>query len=250
MDPQPLPPSDAPRPPKPFAWSFSALMGFETCARKFYHSNIKKDFVEPDNDQRKWGFQVHEKLATRVGKGLPLPVTMADLEPWAKWALQNTQPGDQILIEQKLALTKDLQPCGYFDRVRDPWYRGVADVLKIGTRSGVGIARLIDWKTGKRKDESEQLALLAECVFAHYPAVQKILCQFVWLQDEKPTDTYRDDDITVTRGNLQDFWLMMYPRIKSMQRAAEKTDYPPKPSGLCKKHCVVTTCEYYGRGSY
>lgn len=26
--------------------------------------------------------------------------------------------------------------------------------------------------------------------------------------------------------------------------------FPPKPSGLCKKHCPVETCEYYTTGIY
>ena len=46
----------------------------------------------------------------------------------------------------------------------EPWYRGIADVLKIAG----SVALAVDWKTGKVIDDAPQLALLAACIFAHH----------------------------------------------------------------------------------
>jgi hypothetical protein len=35
-----------------------------------------------------------------------------------------------------------------------------------------------------------------------------------------------------------------------MQKAVRTNNFPPRPSGLCKRHCAVTGCQYYGKGAY
>jgi hypothetical protein len=49
------------------------------------------------------------------------------------------------------------------------------------------VALIVDWKTGKVLENSEQLALMAQCVFAHFPQVMKVRSEFVWLQFDATT---------------------------------------------------------------
>ena len=131
--------------PRQFYWSYSALNNFETCPKKFYHTSIAKDFVEPESEHRKWGYAVHEAFAKAVDHSPKLPPEMAKWEPWVKFAKEPFDPLTTMRkAEMKLAITADLNPCEYFDKRVPVWFRAVADVLKI---SGP-YARIIDWKTG------------------------------------------------------------------------------------------------------
>jgi hypothetical protein len=214
--------------PVPFAWSYSKLDSYRTCPKKLYHSQIKKDFPEPQNDDMKWGFRVHEALAKRIMHSSPLPEGMKQWEKWVDWALQNTDRTNTIIrCEQKLAITEDMKACEYFDkRVRG------------------NVARLIDWKTGKVKEDSDQLALTAAAVMSHFPEVEHVLCQFVWLKDD-----LKQEDL-FSRGDLPALWVRTMPEVELMRRAHATGEFPPKPSGLCKRHCAVISCAYHGRGAY
>src|SRR5262245_8128802 len=109
-----------------FAWSFSAIRNFETCPHRHQQIDILKNFKEPDSQELKEGFYVHDKLAKRINHSTPLPPNVP-YEHWARYAID--APG-WVGAEQKLAITKDFKPCEYFDKLRKPWLRTVADVLR------------------------------------------------------------------------------------------------------------------------
>jgi hypothetical protein len=176
---------------------------------------------------------------------------MAKWEPWVKFAKEPFDPQTAIRkVEMKLAITANLQPCDYFGD-NQVWFRAVADVLKI---SG-SYARVIDWKTGKSdtyldpetntwKTNSEQLNLTAAAVMAHYPVVQYVKMDFVWLKE----DFWTSD--LITRPALPKLWQRLLPRVEKMKLAHATGVYEPKPSGLCKRHCPVKSCQYHGKGSF
>jgi hypothetical protein len=226
---------------KPFAWSFSALDSYETCAKKFYHARVKKDFPEPENDDMKWGFRVHDALAKRIMHASPLPNGMKQWEKWVDWAMQNTDRTNTIIqCERKLAITEQMQPCEYFDKRVNPWFRTVADVLKVRAN----VARLIDWKTGKVKEDSDQLNLTAAALMAHYPEVEHVLCQFVWLAADLK------EEALFSRADLPRLWTRMMPKVDKLRTSYATGEWLPRPSGLCKKHCSVISCAYHKRGAY
>lgn len=218
---------------KPWAWSYSKLKNFDTCPKRYYEIDIAKTYKEEKTEQLAWGDTAHAVLAARIGKGTPMPPGMEYYDSWCERVLTG---GGNILVEQKLAITKDFGPCGYFDR--EVWFRSVADVLKIIEP----VALAIDWKTGKIVEDSVQLALMAQCVFAHHPGVQKIRTEFVWLKEDATT---RED---FTRDDMAGLWRTLWPRIEALKSAHDAMTYPPKPGGLCRKYCVVTSCPYHGKG--
>jgi len=236
-----------------FAWSWSALESFETCPKKHWHTRIKKDYVEAPGEAAEWGKQVHTALADRISRGKELPREMAAYEKHVEPVLAHADNREvTIQVERQLAVTEDMRPCAYFDKRVDPWCRVVADVLKVREKDAV--ARLVDWKTGKgkfypdpvtgeNKAESDQLKLSAAVVFAHFPKLNAVWTQFVWLQEGVVTDEI------VVRADLPRFWTAMLPRVDRMAEAARTVEYLPKPSGLCKRHCPVTSCPYHGVGN-
>lgn len=220
--------------PKPFAWSYSKLKNYEDCPKRYYAVDVAKQYKESDdNEHLKYGNLVHESLAEAINaEHKPLPKNLKHLQPWVDKVLAGAK--GTILVEQQMAITKDLKKTSWFGD--DAWYRGIGDVVKI-----VGpVAIVIDWKTGKILEDGIQLALMAQCVFAHHPQIQKIRTKFVWLKEDAVTDA------DFTREDMVGVWAGLLPRVTTLRNAHEAMDFPPKPGGLCRKFCVVESCPHKG----
>jgi hypothetical protein len=218
---------------KPFAWSYSKIKNFESCARRYFQVDVAKTYKEEDSEQLKWGNAVHKALAERIEKNVPLPKGMEEFE---KYAIKVTSGGNaQILVEQKLAITADFAPCEWF--ARNAWYRGIGDVIKIVS----DVALVADWKTGKIVEDSVQLALMAQCVFSHHPQVQRVRSVFFWLKED--ADTTED----FAREDMVPLWNMVLPRVDRLRIAHETMTFPPKPGPLCRKWCPDVSCPHHGK---
>jgi hypothetical protein len=219
---------------KPFSWSYSKLKNYDSCPRRHYEIDIKKNYKEDeDSDTLKWGNEVHKNMALRLNDHEDLPFAFKHFEPLA--ARLEAVPG-KLLVEQKLAITADFVACDWFHR--NAWFRSIADALVINPP----VALAIDYKTGKILEDYQQLALLSACVFAHYPPVLAVRTEAWWVREDAIT---RED---FYRKNLQDIWRQVWPRYEQLKQAHETNYYPPKPGGLCKKFCLVASCEYFGKG--
>lgn len=218
------------------AWSYSSLTAFETCAKRYYHIKVAKDVSDTPGEAATWGQTVHKYLEDRVKDATPLPAAVAHYETLVAPLLRGQ---GEVFAEQQLAVNANLQPTDWFGA--DTWCRGIIDV---GVVSPTGkSAVLLDWKTGKRKPENDQLKLFAGMAFAHSPELQKIKTGFVWLKENKI------DRAEFTRDDIPAIWLTFSPRVKRMERAFESGEFPPKPSGLCSKWCPVpkSKCSFSGK---
>lgn len=243
-----------------FSWSFSSLNNYRTCPKRYYHYNVRKDVKEPENENMRWGFQVHDAMAKRIIRSTPLPSTMP-YEKWIDWALTNTdRTVTTIKAESKAAITENWEPCEFFDRIKPVWFRTVLDVVKVRPMpEGGKAARIIDWKTGRKPGEDDdkeqakamqQLETSATAMFIHDPDITVVRVQLAYLQDgDPPTEkdwTQRD----IQRTDLPKIWGRILPELNEMKRSIATTDFPTNPTGLCKRHCAVTSCPYHGKGRY
>lgn len=218
----------------PRAWSHSALTSFETCPKRYWHLSVAKDFKEAKSDHQDWGTAVHEAMQKRFQKGTPFPLGMKQYEPLITPLTK--LPGHPV-VEQKLALDLDLQACGWFDK--HVWVRVVIDAAFIvGPR-----AMLIDWKTGKRKEDDDQLALMAGVMFAQLPELETIDSAFCWLQERANNAFART---TFQREQVPEIWDRFLKRVDAYQEAHRRENFPAVPSGLCRRFCPVTSCPYHG----
>lgn len=217
--------------PKPFSFSYTKLKNFETCPKRHYHYEIAKDVREEEGEALQYGNAVHKALAEALeGKELPQP--FKHMQPWVD-RVAGSREG-KLLVEQNLAITKDFEPTEWFGK--DAWFRAKTDVVKITGR----VALAIDWKTGKITEDGSQLAMMAQCVFAHHPEVQKIRTEFVWLKEDATT---RAD---FAREDMAKVWAGLLPRVQLLQHAYETQTFPPKPGGLCRRWCGVVSCPHHG----
>jgi len=220
---------------KEWSWSYSKLKNYRTCPFRYKRIDLDKAYnIDADaehNPDLVWGKRVHKGFEDRIGKGIPFPADLAMFEGAAQRLLQ--APG-KIMVEQQLAIDKQFQPCGWF--ADQTWFRAVADYLCVNGR----VAIAVDYKSGKILENVEQLALMADVVFAHYPEVEAVRTEFWWLKDDAVS---RED---IYRKNRRALWQGILPEVMSMQKAQESGLFPKKSSGLCKKHCPVTECEHNG----
>ena len=222
-----------------FSWSFSKLEGFETCGKRYYEYSVAKAVKDTDTSNIVWGNQVHDALRDALKVGTPLPPEMAPYKVWVDRV--RSGPGE-LMVEQKYALTHDLSPCPYFAPV--VWYRGIADVVRIWGEVGLAI----DWKTGKPKKGSVQLGLMALCLFQHFPKLQVVRTEFVWL-NEDPKSADATTQVLFRRADMQKFMTDLLPRVKQLEYAHQTMTFPPRPGGLCVRYCQVTSCPFFGKGN-
>jgi hypothetical protein len=213
------------------AWSYSALTAYETCPRRYAETRIYKHVPDPPGAEAQWGTRVHKALEDRVKTNQPITGALSMYEPFA--AKICTFPG-VIRAEQKIALNRDLKAVGYF--AKDVWVRAVLDVMVVNLPR-VFIA---DYKTGKRKPESQQLELSAAVAAALHPEAEEFDTMFLWLKDKAV------DKEHFKRGDIDGIWSRFLPRVERLETAVKDGDFPPKPSGLCKRYCPVSSCEYCG----
>lgn len=207
------------------AWSYTALTQFETCGLQHYLIKVSKLVKDPPSEAVQWGRAAHKALENRLDKSEALPEGLSWLEPVAQ--LLMGQHGRRI-VEEKLAIDEAFNPCGWFDS--RTWCRAAIDFGLIGEKK----ALFLDWKTGSRKPDLDQMKLFAAMGFIHYPFLEEIHTAYVWLK-EKKIDTEKFDRLAVG-----DLWSGFLPRVKRLQLAHEQNQWTPKPSGLCGKWCPVT----------
>lgn len=207
------------------------MTGFENCPKQHYHLKVAKDVFEKPSAQMQDGNRQHKALEERIKSNRPLPADLRGFEPLMRKV--EAAPG-QIMPEMKVALNADLQPTTYF--AKDVWLRGVFDLAIFNG----AVARIIDYKTGKRKPESAQLMLFAGMAFAQFPKIRKVGTAFWWLKT-KETDRaefYRDEAVPL-------IWQEFIPRVERMEEAYNTNYFPAKPSGLCRGWCPVKQCEHW-----
>jgi hypothetical protein len=223
-----------------FSWTFSKLDNFETCAKKYYAYSVAKSVADTDTENIDWGNKVHDALRDALKENKPLPDIMAPFKVWVDRV--KAVPGD-LLVEQKYALNSGLNPVPWFAPA--VWFRGIADVVRIHDE----FALAIDWKTGKKKEDSIQLGLMALCIFQHFPKVKAVLTEFVWLKEDPADIANATTDVTYHRAAMAKFFAEVLPRVQKLHHAHQTMAFPPKPSGLCVRFCKVTECPFYGKGT-
>ena len=213
-----------------FAWSYSALTRFENCPKQYYEINLTKNFKDEDSEFAAEGKLIHDSMFNRVLKNTPLPL---QLRPFEATAAKFAAADGEKHGEMKLALNRDFQPRDFF--APDVYVRVVVDLLIIrGTQ-----AIIVDWKTGKPKDDFTQLKLTAAVLKHYMPELDFFKLLFVWLKHNKVSPK------TATNSKLTETWNELLPRVGKIEEAIKTTSFPAKPSGLCK-WCPVRTCPHFG----
>jgi len=231
-----------------FTWSYSALTSFETCPRRHYETRVTKSTREPEGAPLIFGNAAHKVLENRVERGTPIPkvvqVTAADgttisqtskgWEGMVESILSRATDDISVVTERQICLDDRFIETDWLSQTA--WVRGVIDVGLVGSTK----ALLLDYKTGKRKPDSDQLKLFAALAMHAWPKLERVVTGFLWLK------TNQIDKETFTRSDIPNIWNDFLPRVQRMKQAFSTNSWPERHSGLCKNWCPCITCPHNG----
>lgn len=180
------------------------------------------------------GNALHKAFELRLKNATPLPMGLTQYEGLLARILN---ADGTTYAEQKLAVTSSFAPTTFF--AKNAWLRTISDCTKVNGDS----ATSFDWKTGKPATDMTQCQLLAATTFIHQPQVNRVKTALVFVNHDKIEPEY------FRREQLTEIWSEILPRVKLVEKARATQEYPPKPSGLCKKYCAVVSCPYHGKGA-
>lgn len=223
------------------SWSHSAMSTYETCPQQYWWQYRSGQYKYQSTAETAYGNAVHKALEMRGRDGVPMPTNMAQYDIFIRAVL--ARPGRKV-FEQKMALDKELRPVDYFAKENGKsivWLRGSVDVLNF--RDDIGVVEVFDWKTGKRKDDRDQLMLYAMMVMLHYPEVRVVRAGYCWLK-EPPASAFTAP-VEYPRKILDDMIAIQQAKYRGLKYAADTNYFPPRPSGLCNGWCSNTTCEHW-----
>jgi hypothetical protein len=197
---------------------------------------VAKDHKEPETDALMYGKQLHEAAEFYIGKDTPLPPQFAFIKGSLD-LLKTLGEGGEFLCEYRMGLTRDLEPCDFFDK--DVWWRGVADLVIIKGDK----AYMVDYKTGKssRYADTKQLEILSLALFKHKPNIKLVKGGLLFL--------VASDFVKVDYEGSQQSepWVKWLNETKQLEAAYENDVWNPKPNFSCKQYCAVVNCLHNGK---
>lgn len=209
--------------------SFSSLNQFQNCPHQYRLQRVDKVMAFHETEQIKWGNVVHKNIENRFLTGEPL---IKGVE-WLESGIQMIQDtGGEILVEQSVAITENLEPSTFWDK--KAWLRGKIDLsIRFPDRT---IQK--DWKTGTRKvGQKEQLMLFAGFEFVLRPECETVKTGYAWLKEKKiDTEAY-------TRKDIPMIWNHFIPIMDRLQKSYDNNNWPCRPSGLCNPWCGATVAQ-------
>jgi hypothetical protein len=82
---------------------------------------------------------------------------------------------------------------------------------------------------------------MALAIFKHFPQVKKVKAGLLFVVSK---NFIKDSYSAENQDKMWHKWISEYNRMKF---SYEKNVWNPRPSGLCRKHCLVLECPHNGR---
>ena len=214
-------------------WSYSTLSLYQQCPKKYYHLKVAKDVKEAPSDAIAFGNKIHKIAQEYVESDKPIPEEYVSA---MQAPLDKLKAMDGMkLCENKLGLTVDLKPCGFFDK--NVWWRGIADIIILQDDK----AFTVDYKTGKKSQYADlkQLEILSLAIFKHFPHVKKVKAGLMFLFAEDFVRTEYSAD------NQQELWVSWLADVGQLEATVKNNVWNPKPNFTCRGYCPVTSCTHH-----
>ncbi len=212
--------------------SYSLLNQYRNCPHATFHKYVAKTIPFVETPQMAEGNAIHLAMENRLRIKQPLPPEYAQWEPFAAPFSRYDRNHDAgLLVEEKLGVSKDGKPCGFFDK--DVFFRGKIDVAVVGGSK----AYMADWKSGGSKYEDPfELEIGAVLLQAKY-AVRTIKGQYAWLAENRLGTMYDLSDTDKTFAKMKHL-------MEEIESDRARNWFEKRKSGLCG-WCPVETCEHH-----
>ena len=158
-------------------YSYSSLNLYRTCPQQFYRKYIAKDTPPYQGAEAAAGTDVHEAIETALKTRQPLPKHMEVYEDCissVRGKIDRARIEQTIFLDEKwrFALTRPIK--GFVSKL---------DVLLISEDGKRAV--VMDWKTGKPREDTLQHDCYALAVFRAFPDVQMVTGFNVYLKTGK-----------------------------------------------------------------
>jgi hypothetical protein len=213
-------------------WSFSSLKTFQQCPKKYYHTKIAKDVVEPDTTATLYGKTAHTVAEEYIRDDIPVPPQFAYMQE----TLDSLKaiPGEKH-CEMMLGFTKDLKSCEF--HAPDVWWHGIADLVVINDEKKMAYS--VDYKTSKsaRYADVKQLDLVATGIFAKFPQIKRIKSALLFVVSKEFVKAEHHVEM------MPKYVEKPARDVARIEAALENGVWNPIQGPLCK-FCSVKQCEY------
>ena len=213
-------------------WSFSSLKTFQQCPKKYYHTKIAKDVVEPDTTATLYGKTAHTVAEEYIRDDKPVPPQFAYMQE----TLDSLKaiPGEKH-CEMMLGFTKDLKSCEF--HAPDVWWHGIADLVVINEEKKMAYS--VDYKTSKsaRYADVKQLDLVATGIFAKFPQIERIKSALLFVVSKEFVKAEHHVEM------MPKYVEKPARDVARIEAALENGVWNPVQGPLCK-FCSVKQCEY------
>ncbi|WP_218078446.1 PD-(D/E)XK nuclease family protein [Escherichia coli] len=224
---------------KPLPITPSLLNTFLTCPRQYEAKYITKEVVFKQTEEAAYGDRVHKAMENALKHGAALTPEAEFMQPFVDWCRDMaSRPGIEMFVEERLAVTHSMTPCSWRgDNGMAAWQRGIADVFFVYHKYKLNI--VVDWKTGKLKDDKTQQQLLSLCA-SKRTGYSKTLCMWAFVKaKDLITHVLNLEDLVPIATHLQN--------VKAYEEACANNAFPPIRNGLCGKWCDVMNCVHNGK---
>lgn len=220
-----------------FATSFSALTDFEGCPKRYARTKFWCDTDWSDSEASIWGQRVHTAGEQYLlGQTMTEPALEEVIQPYAR--VMRDSPKDSMFVELEICLSEKLKPVAWFSK--EAWFRAKLDVTIIKNRH----ALIADWKTGKLKDDPDQLKVFIALLSLVKPELETFSARYIWLKDRKVTTGGLG---IVPKSAVANILEGLFGRIERQLQAWKTENFPARPSGLCPWCPAYDKCEYARR---
>ena len=174
------------------ALSNSGIKTYQECPYKYKLTRIEHR-QEPAGPAADRGKNIHYAFEQALEA---LPMLPPEHSGWYSYIEELSKLKAKSEVE--FAFTHDWQACGFKDD--NAWIRGIFDVIYFVDDK----AHVLDWKTGKERDYSDQLKLYALAILTCYPHVNSVTTEICFIDLNKQAQ-----GVTYLRSQFTDLqsWL-------------------------------------------
>ena len=197
------------------AYSYSAVKQYEQCPAQYKFNRIDR-IPQPTGAAASRGTMIHSEIENIINGSLMLVSDevqhlLPKIESWRNL---------KAVAEMKFSIDYDWNEVEYTDHTA--WFRGVIDLYIEQDNT----ATVLDFKTGKDRDYSDQVQTYAAVILSTRPNIDVVDISIAFV-DLKKTTKYK----SISRSDLPDLKASLAVRIKTLEK---DSIFAANPSGLCR----------------
>ena len=201
---------------------------FINCPHKAWHKHVLKDVPFEITPELEHGRKVHTALEDRINKGIDLDPDFLGHVNVVCEVFDSLSEVIPVRAEYFIGMRSDGTGCTWDDS--KVWFRGKLDVAVMTPK----VAWLIDWKTGKPREDPFELECQAMLLHATHPSIIELIGEYYWVKEKRFGKRYELNPVKAFERVMK-----LYNKVCQYENMM---NWPKQSSPLCA-WCPVKECE-------